>query len=90
MKYFFLDSLCHKLQITIEALRTRPDMSDEALAEFLSLKRPASARFWRLKAIEILNASDKGKEATQGTAPSASRGSRPTPGALVNGTGSKR
>ncbi len=26
------------------------------LAEYLTLKRPASARFWRLKAIEILNA----------------------------------
>ena len=45
-----------KLQMTIEALRVRPDMTDEALAEHLSLKRPASARFWRLKAIEILNA----------------------------------
>ncbi len=48
-----------KLQMTIEALKARPDMTDEALAEFLSLKRPASARFWRLKAIEILNAPDK-------------------------------
>jgi len=45
-----------KLQMTIEALRAKPDMTDEALATFLALKRPASARFWRLKAIEILNA----------------------------------
>jgi hypothetical protein len=45
-----------KLQMTIEALRSNPDMTDEALADYLSLKRPASARFWRLKAIEILNA----------------------------------
>jgi len=44
-----------KLQMTIEALRAEPDITDEALAEHLSLKRPASARFWRLKAIEILN-----------------------------------
>lgn len=44
-----------KLQMTIEALRANPDMTDEALAEYLALKRPASARFWRLKAIEILN-----------------------------------
>lgn len=43
-----------KLQMTIEALRANPDMTDEALAAYLSLKRPASARFWRLKAIEIL------------------------------------
>jgi hypothetical protein len=45
-----------KLQMTIEALKRNPDITDEALAEYLSLKRPASARFWRLKAIEILNA----------------------------------
>ncbi len=48
-----------KLQMTIEVLRSNPNMTDEALAEYLSLKRPASARFWRLKAIEILNAPDK-------------------------------
>ncbi len=46
-----------KLQMTIEALRANPEITDEALAERLSLKRPASARFWRLKAIEILNSS---------------------------------
>jgi len=51
-----------KLQMTIEVLRSNPNMTDEALAEYLSLKRPASARFWRLKAIEILNA--PGKEQT--------------------------
>jgi hypothetical protein len=45
-----------KLQMTIEALKANPHMTDEALAKYLSLKRPASARFWRLKAIEILNA----------------------------------
>ena len=48
-----------KLQMTIEALRANPDMTDEALAEYLSLKRPASARFWRLKAIEILSTSGR-------------------------------
>ena len=52
----FSDGNPDKLQMTIEALRAKPDMTDEALAEFLALKRPASARFWRLKAIEILNA----------------------------------
>jgi hypothetical protein len=45
-----------KLQMTIEALRSNPHITDEELAEYLTLKRPASARFWRLKAIEILNA----------------------------------
>ena len=45
-----------KLQMTIEALRNNPRITDEELAEYLALKRPASARFWRLKAIEILNA----------------------------------
>jgi hypothetical protein len=44
-----------KLQMTIEALKANPDITDEMLAEYLSLKRPASARFWRLKAIEILD-----------------------------------
>lgn len=53
-----------KLQMTIEALRTNPDMTDEALAEYLALKRPASARFWRLKAIEILNAPDAERDSS--------------------------
>jgi hypothetical protein len=53
------DSSPDKLQMTIEVLKRQPNMTDEALAEFLSLKRPASARFWRLKATEILNAQDK-------------------------------
>lgn len=48
-----------KLQMTIEALRNNPNITDEMLAEYLSLKRPASARFWRLKAIEILNSSQE-------------------------------
>lgn len=53
-----------KLQITIQALKARPDTSDEELAKLLSLKRAASARFWRLKATEILNASDKKSSAS--------------------------
>ncbi len=53
-----------KLQMTIEALRSNPDMTDEALAEYLALKRPASARFWRLKAIEILNAPEVERDAS--------------------------
>ncbi len=71
-----------KLQMTIEALKARPDMTDEALAEFLSLKRPASARFWRLKAIEILNAPDK--EASE----VAPRGS--WTGSMANGASAAR
>lgn len=47
-----------KLQMTIEILRTNPDISDEALAELLALKRPASALFWRRKASEILSTRD--------------------------------
>lgn len=50
-----------KLQMTIEALRRNPHITDEELAEYLALKRPASARFWRLKAIEILNAPERGQ-----------------------------
>ncbi len=41
--------------MTIEILRANPALSDEMLAEHLSLKRPASALFWRRKALEILN-----------------------------------
>ena len=48
-----------KLQITIKTLKANPDITDEELAKLLSLKRPAGARFWRLKATEILNAPDK-------------------------------
>lgn len=51
-----------KLQMTIEALRANPHITDEELAAYLTLKRPASARFWRLKAIEILSA--PGREQT--------------------------
>lgn len=77
-----------KLQMTIEALRANPHITDEALAEYLALKRPASARFWRLKAIEILNA--PGREpggATPGkTAAVRNTGAWSTP-AGVNGNG---
>ena len=59
-----------KLQMTIEALKSNPHITDEELAEYLTLKRPASARFWRLKAIEILNA--PGRAAT-GPTPARSR-----------------
>ncbi len=76
-----------KLQMTIEALKKNPTMTDEALAEYLSLKRPASARFWRLKAIEILNTADnKGVSEASTTI----RSSWPTTGALVNGASAKR
>jgi hypothetical protein len=61
-----------KLQMTIEALRANPNMTDDTLASYLSLKRPASARFWRLKAIEILNA--PGRERT-GKTSAAAKGS---------------
>lgn len=78
-----------KLQMTIEALKSKPDITDEALAEHLSLKRPASARFWRLKAIEILNA--LGREQTGPTAvvrPNASSSSWSSPLSVGNGTSS--
>lgn len=80
-----------KLQMTIEALRANPDMTDEALAEYLSLKRPASARFWRLKAIEILTM--PGREQT-GKTPAVQGGwstpaTPPPPMAAANGSGGK-
>ena len=75
-----------KLQMTIEALKSNPNMTDEALAEHLSLKRPASARFWRLKAIEILNA--PGREQTGPRAVVHNLWSPPA--GVANGTGGKR
>jgi hypothetical protein len=44
-----------KLQITLDFLQKNPAGSDEELAEVLHLNRPASARFWRLKADEIIS-----------------------------------
>ncbi len=76
-----------KLQMTIEALRKNPDMTDEALAEYLALKRPASARFWRLKAIEILSANRK--EAKPAPVALDSWASQSGMLANANGTGSK-
>lgn len=43
-----------KLAMTLKALENNPDITDEMLAESLGLARPASARFWRLKAQELL------------------------------------
>lgn len=44
-----------KLALTLELLQKNTQITDEELADFLHLKRPASARFWRLKANEILH-----------------------------------
>lgn len=76
-----------KLQMTIEVLRANPNITDEALADFLTLKRPASARFWRLKAIEILNTTgrESGVERTGKTAAVHNTGSWAAPAGVING-----
>ncbi len=81
-----------KLQMTIEALRANPDMTDEALAEYLSLKRPASARFWRLKAIEILSSTSKDTGPTPALRDTWASPSGMLAGAngMTNGTSNKR
>jgi hypothetical protein len=76
--------------MTIEVLRAKPDMTDEALAEFLSLKRPASARFWRLKAIEILNAPDSTSASSNTSTLQGATWNRDNTGAIANGAGPKR
>ncbi|HZU66856.1 MAG TPA: hypothetical protein VFA09_06225 [Ktedonobacteraceae bacterium] len=78
-----------KLQMTIEALRANPNITDEALAEYLALKRPASARFWRLKAIEILNAPGRetGGYSSRKTTTVRETGSWPAPAGVSNGNG---
>jgi len=43
-----------KLSKTLEVLKQNPDITDEQLAKYLGLSRPASARFWRLRAAEML------------------------------------
>jgi hypothetical protein len=43
-----------KLTITMQLLREKPDITDEELCNHLTLKRAASARFWRLKAEELM------------------------------------
>jgi len=44
-----------KLQLAFEAVSNNPDITDEELAQLLGLARPASARFWKLKAKELIN-----------------------------------
>ena len=78
-----------KLQMTIEALRANPDMTDEALADYLSLKRPASARFWRLKAIEILSSTKKDTTQTTLAGDTWTSGVLTGAGGATNATGSK-
>jgi hypothetical protein len=48
------DDETDKLAITLAAMREKPGMTDEELAERLGMLRPASARFWRLKATTML------------------------------------
>jgi hypothetical protein len=84
-----LENNSDKLQMALEALKVDPNMSDEALAEYLSLKRPASARFWRLKAIEILNAPEK-EENDINEIKVPARNVWATTGALSNGSVAKR
>ena len=43
-----------KLEMALAALRQTPELTDEQLAVLLGLRRPASARFWKLKARELL------------------------------------
>ncbi len=79
-----------KLQMTIEALRANPDMTDEALADYLSLKRPASARFWRLKAIEILSSTGKDTGSTATIRDSWASGVLVGVNGATHGTGNKQ
>lgn len=62
----YLINNADKLQLTMDILRTHPNTTDEALAKYLSLKRPASARFWRIKAVEILSTLNKEQSKTSG------------------------
>ncbi len=60
-----------KLELTLDFLRENPQRAnspdiDTLLAAHLGLNRPASARFWRLKAQELLDAEATNKSNDQG------------------------
>jgi hypothetical protein len=44
-----------KLEKSIAFMQNNPQATDEMLADHLGMKRPASARFWRVKANSLLN-----------------------------------
>jgi hypothetical protein len=77
-----------KLQLTIEALTANPNITDDVLAEYLSLKKPASARYWRLKAMEVLTSSSAG--ATSQTAAMNGNGRRSYDSGSVRSSRSRR
>ena len=77
-----------KLQLTIEALTANPNITDDVLAEYLSLKKPASARYWRLKAMEVLTTASSG--ATSQTAALNGRRSYGDSSGSVRSTRSRR
>ena len=43
-----------KLALAVEALQRNPAITDTEMAKVLGLLRPASARFWRLKAFYVV------------------------------------
>ena len=43
------------IKATLTAMREQPGITDEALMARLGLKRPASARFWKVKAQSLLD-----------------------------------
>jgi hypothetical protein len=61
-------------------------IKDKVLAAYLALKSPTSARFWRLKALETLNAAERGEREVGVSVWNAWA----TTGALTNGNVAKR
>ena len=51
-----------KLVITVTAMRDNPQITDQELAGILGLKRPGSARLWKVKAQELLNKEQPSEE----------------------------
>jgi hypothetical protein len=54
-----------KMEMTLKQLEINPAITDQELATKLGLMREASARFWRMKAQEILKANPGKKRITQ-------------------------
>lgn len=67
-----------KLAMSLDALRSKPDITDAELAVILGCKRPASARFWRLKANEALSREAPVQEPVTGPLPTLRAGASET------------
>lgn len=58
-------SQTNKLDLALQIVSNNRSITDEELAKALQMKRPVSARFWRIRALEILDAQDEQEDNQQ-------------------------